>query len=163
MGKEDHTLFFSHASADRAWAEWIACELEADSCTPFVQARDFRPGMKYVTMTQKGVTGPHVVLVVLSAQFLKVCLAEAEWTTASAADPVGELWFLIPIWVHDCKLPSLLRAGVYIDLVRLTDEAAPQSLLDGLKKRRAKATKPPLFTGSAKPGPAFPPGGSSTI
>ena len=36
-------FFISYTSADRAWAEWIAWQLEAAGFTTLLQAWDFRP------------------------------------------------------------------------------------------------------------------------
>ena len=41
-------FFVSYTSADRAWAEWIAWQLEADGYHVVVQAWDFRPGSDFV-------------------------------------------------------------------------------------------------------------------
>ena len=37
-------FFVSYTSADRAWAEWIACQLEAEGYTVVVQVWDFGAG-----------------------------------------------------------------------------------------------------------------------
>ena len=39
-------FFVSYTSADRAWAEWIAWQLEAEGYTVVVQAWDFTPGRR---------------------------------------------------------------------------------------------------------------------
>ena len=37
-------FFVSYTSADRAWAEWIAWQLDGDGYQVIVQAWDFTPG-----------------------------------------------------------------------------------------------------------------------
>jgi hypothetical protein len=43
-------FFVSYTSADRAWAEWIAWQLDAEGYTVVVQAWDFRPGRDFVPL-----------------------------------------------------------------------------------------------------------------
>jgi hypothetical protein len=46
----------SYTSADQAWAEWIAWELEAAGYTTLIQAWDFRPGTDWAIKMQEGTT-----------------------------------------------------------------------------------------------------------
>jgi TIR domain-containing protein len=41
-------FFVSYTGADRAWAEWIAWQLEAEGYQVLVQAWDFEPGDNFV-------------------------------------------------------------------------------------------------------------------
>jgi hypothetical protein len=41
-------FFVSYTSADRAWAEWIAWQLEAEGYQVVVQAWDFCPGRDWI-------------------------------------------------------------------------------------------------------------------
>ena len=45
-GSGERDFFVSYRTADQSWAEWIAWELEAAGYTVFVQAWDFRPGLR---------------------------------------------------------------------------------------------------------------------
>jgi hypothetical protein len=89
VGEERRDFFISYTSADQSWAEWIAWELEAAGYRVLIQARDFRPGMNFVTAMQKGAAECNRTLIVLSAQFLESNFTEAEWTSAFAKDPTG--------------------------------------------------------------------------
>jgi hypothetical protein len=53
-------FFISYNSADLAWAEWIAWQLEAAGFTTIVQAWDFRPGSNFVVEMQKAAIVPGV-------------------------------------------------------------------------------------------------------
>jgi tetratricopeptide (TPR) repeat protein len=141
-------FFISYTSADRAWAEWIAWELEEAGYTTLIQAWDFRPGMNFVTEMQKGAAESSRTLIVLSKQFLESGFTQAEWTSAFSKDPAGENGLLIPVRVAECEPPGLLRARIYIDLVGMrAEEALRRRLLDGVKQGRAKpATRPPIPT-----------------
>jgi hypothetical protein len=150
-------FFISYTSADRAWAEWIAWELEAAGYTTLIQAWDFRPGMNFVTEMQKGAAEAGRTLIVLSQQFLESGFTQAEWTAAFAKDPTGENGILIPVRVAECEPTGLLRARIYIDLVDLSEEEALRcKLLDGVKQERAKPTTRPPIPTLATQKPALP-------
>jgi TIR domain len=56
VGEEHRDFFISYTSTDRAWAEWIAWELEAAGYTTLIQAWDFRPGTDWAIKMQEGTT-----------------------------------------------------------------------------------------------------------
>jgi hypothetical protein len=91
-------FFVSYTSADRAWAEWIAWQLEAEGYQVIVQAWDFTPGndwaheMQHATATAKRVA-------VLSTVYLRSAHGEAEWRAFYAQDPSGEHGLLLPVRV----------------------------------------------------------------
>jgi hypothetical protein len=47
-------FFVSYNRADRAWAEWIAWQLEAAGYTTVLQAWDFRPGVNFALKMHEG-------------------------------------------------------------------------------------------------------------
>lgn len=157
MGEEHRDFFISYTSADRTWVEWIAWELEAVGYTTLIQAWDFRPGTDWAIKMQEGTTEWSRILAVLSPRFFESKFTSAEWSSAFAKDPTGELGLLIPVRVAECEPPGLLRARTYVDLVGQAEDAVRKKLLDGVKQGRAKPAKAPSFPGSAKPKPEFPP------
>ena len=62
-------FFVSYASADRAWAEWIAWQLEAEGYTVVVQAWDFAAGRDWVHEMQQASATAERVVAVLSAAY----------------------------------------------------------------------------------------------
>ena len=60
-------FFVSYTSADRAWAEWIAWQLEAEGYQVVVQAWDFTPGHDWAHEMQHATTKAERVVAVLSA------------------------------------------------------------------------------------------------
>jgi hypothetical protein len=116
--------------ADRAWAEWIAWELEAAGYTTVLQAWDMPAGTAFVHVMDQAVqTTLHLVLV-LSPAYLRSEMAEAEWRPAFKADPSGEGRRLLPVRVEDCEPKGLLADRVYIDLVGADEATARAKLLD---------------------------------
>src|SRR5664280_2722718 len=61
-------FFISYTSVDRAWAVWIAVELEKAGYTTVIQAFDFRPGSDFVHEMQTAVQNTRRTIAVLSPE-----------------------------------------------------------------------------------------------
>jgi hypothetical protein len=107
----------SYTSSDRAWAEWIAWQLESESYQTVIQAWDFTAGRDWVHEMQHATATAQRVVVVLSAAYLGSKHGEAEWRVFYAEDPTGELGSLVPVRVGPVNPPGLLKTRVYVDLV----------------------------------------------
>jgi TIR domain len=75
-------FFVGYTSADRAWAEWIAWQLEAEGYQILVQAWDFRPGEDFVHQMQQAIQRASRTIAVLSPTNLGSTFGEAEWRAA---------------------------------------------------------------------------------
>jgi tetratricopeptide (TPR) repeat protein len=157
--------FISYTAADRAWAEWIAWQLEAAGFTTLLQAWDFRPGTDFVHQMQQAVQQANRTIAVISTAYFGSSFGEAEWRVAFGRDPTGESGVLVPVRVEDCEPPGLLSTRVYIDLVGLDEAEAQQRLLASLREaeRPGRPTTAPVFPGLAptkaaelRPAPEFP-------
>ena len=82
-------FFVSYARADRAWAEWIAWQLEEDGYRVLIQAWDMVAGAGWAHLMQEGVQEAGRTVAVLSAAYLDSMFATAEWQAAWRDDPVG--------------------------------------------------------------------------
>jgi TIR domain len=153
-------FFVSRNKADKAWAAWIAWQLEAAGYKTVVQDWDFGAGKNFVLEMQAATTNARRTIAVLSPDFLKSAYTAPEWAAAFAQDPTGAKRKLVPVRVRDCKPTGLLSQVVYIDLVGLDEEAAKAELLAGVRRRRAKPSTAPPFPGKGQgreprfPGPA---------
>jgi hypothetical protein len=59
-------FFISYTKTDKAWAEWIACELQEAGYTCTIQARDFVPGQSFIQrMRQALVESRHLVAILV--------------------------------------------------------------------------------------------------
>jgi hypothetical protein len=158
-------FFISYASADRAWAEWIAWQLEDRSYSTVIQAWDFRPGHNFVLEMQSAATHCERTIAVLSPSFLESRFAAAEWASAFAVDPSGEQRPLIPVRVRDCDPHGLLGQIVYLDLVGRSEISASEALLDGVRVDPVGPRRPQKqrhSTASRSDAPAFP-GGTAVV
>jgi hypothetical protein len=109
-------FFVSYTSADRAWAEWISWQLEAEGYTVVVQAWDFTAGRDWVHEMQQATATAERVVAVLSIDYLRSAHGEAEWRVFYAEDPSGEQGRLLPVRVGPIEPPGLLKTRVYVDL-----------------------------------------------
>jgi tetratricopeptide (TPR) repeat protein len=152
-------FFVSYNKADRAWAEWIAWQLEQAGYETIVQAWDFRPGSNFVLEMQSAASGAERTIAVLSPDYLTALFTQPEWAAAFAQDPAGEKGTLLPVRVRECEIKGLLKPIVYIDLFGRNQIAAKETLLAGVRRGRAKPDQEPEFPGpgrAASNAPRFP-------
>jgi len=129
-------FFISYNKADRAWAEWIAQQLEHEGYSTIIQAWDFAPGHNFVLKMHEGLQMSRRTLLVLSPSYLTAVYPQPEWTASFMRDPQGKEGRLVPVRVRDCQPDGLLAPLAYIDLVGITDEVvARKQLIDGLQPR----------------------------
>ena len=128
-------------NVDKAWAVWIAVELEKAGYTTVVQAFDFRPGSDFVHEMQAAVQNTRRTIAVLSPEYFASEFSEAEWRTTFAADPTGTALKLIPVKVRAVQPLGMLRTRVYIDVCDLPEHEARIELINGVDEnvRRAEA------------------------
>ena len=135
-------FFVSYNRADKQWAEWIAWTLEESGYSVVIQAWDFRPGGNFVLDMQRAAAESQKTIAVLSESYLKSSFTQPEWAAAFAQDPHSLERKLIPVRVKECKPEGMLRPIVYVDLVGVSEAAAKQTLLDGLKPSGRPPQKP---------------------
>jgi hypothetical protein len=143
-------FFVSYTQADRAWAEWIAWQLEAEGYQVVVQAWDFGPGRDWVHEMQQATATAERVVAVLSAAYLQSGHGEAEWRVFYAEDPTGERGLLLPVRVGPVDPPGLLRTRVYVELVDHDAASARTALLAAARRTRGKPTDEPEFPGGRR-------------
>ncbi len=144
-------FFISYNKADKAWAEWIAWQLEEVGFAVVLQAWDFLAGSNFVVEMDKAAILAERTIAVLSPHFLSSRFTKPEWSVAFARDPTGEQGFLIPVRVQECDVEGLLGQINYIDLVGLEkdEDRARELLLAELKRQRRKPATAPRIPGQA--------------
>lgn len=144
-------FFISYNHADRAWAEWIAWQLEQAGYSIVIQAWDFHAGSNFVIEMHKGLAAAERVIAVLSPQYLASHFTQSEWTAAFARDPTGAQGTLVPVRVRECDLQGLLPQIVYVDLVGLDESDARDKLLAECSTSVLSRQLHPLSPGSPLP------------
>jgi tetratricopeptide (TPR) repeat protein len=141
-------FFISYTSSDRAWAEWIAWQLEQAGSSVVLQAWDMVAGRDFVHEMQKATTTAKRTIAVLSPAYFTSQFGEAEWRVAFASDPSGEQRRLVPVRVADFTPEGLLATRICIDLVGKDRRAARTALLEGVQGQAAVVPiKEPRFPG----------------
>ncbi|WP_256788596.1 TIR domain-containing protein [Frankia sp. AvcI1] len=135
-------FFVSYTAADRAWAEWIAWQLEDHGHRLLIQAWDFVPGSNWTASMADGIEHAVRTIAVLSNSYLRSVYGQAEWQAAIRADPTGLTRKLLPVRIEDCPRPGLLGQIVSVDLFGFEAAAARQVLLDGVGSAIAGRIKP---------------------
>lgn len=154
----ERDFFISYNSADRAWAEWIAWQLEDAGFTTVLQAWDFVPGSNFVVEMDQAPKQTKRTIAVLSPSYLAASFTQPEWGSAFAGDPTGIQRKLVPVRVLECDPRGLLGQVVYLDVVGLDEDEARERLLAGVAER-LKPSEAPAFPGARHAGeasPAFP-------
>ena len=141
-------FFISYNKTNRAWAEWIAWQLEAAGYSTILQAWDFHPGSNFILEMDKATKETQRTIAVLSPHYLEAFYTQPEWAAAVVHDPTGAQGKLIPVRVHDCQPTGLLKAITYIDLVGLDQLSAQNTLLSGIQHIRIRPSTEPNFPGN---------------
>jgi len=144
-------FFVSYNKADRAWAEWIAWQLENAGYTTVIQAWDFGTGSNFVLEMQRALTEAARMMAVFSPDYLSALFTQAEWAAVFVNDPTGEKRLLLPFMVRECEPTGLLKPIVHTKLCGLDEGAARKALLAGIDHGRTKPSTAPAFPGGAKP------------
>ncbi|MBN6054039.1 TIR domain-containing protein [Nonomuraea sp. RK-328] len=149
-------IFVSYSPADTAWATWIAWELEAAGYKTMIQAWDFVPGTNFIDFMDRGVSEAHLVVAVLSRNYLTSRYGRLEWQAALRADPDDPSRKLVTIRLEDVHLEGLLSTITWVDLLGVTDPDQARARLLGRVGEalagRAKPDVPPVFPTSAQAG-----------
>jgi tetratricopeptide (TPR) repeat protein len=145
-------FFISYHKADKAWAEWIAWQLEEEGKYQVIlQAWNFRAGDDLVVGMLNAAEQARCTIAVLSPDYLMALLTKPEWTAAFAQDSTGEKGTLMPVRVRECELPNLLKPITYIDLVGLEVDQAKKRLLGEVKRRSRQPATEPQYPGQGVP------------
>jgi actin-like ATPase involved in cell morphogenesis len=141
-------FFVSYTQKDKAWAEWIAWQLDSAGYRVLIQAWHMVAGSNWTVMMQEGMSKSARTLAIVSNAYLKSVYGEAEWLGAYRADPQGFERKLIPIRVEECDRPGILGGIVSFDLFGLSKDVARTQLLKHITAALAGHDKPgaePMF------------------
>jgi tetratricopeptide (TPR) repeat protein len=155
VGGEPIDFFISHAGADRAWAEWVAWQLEAAGYTVELDVWDWTPGENFVTAMSDALDrADRVVALFSEAYFERSRYTTEEWSAA--------LRRLVPVRVEDVppeRFPSVLRPLVFGDVFSVDADQARRVLLAAAQGPR-RPDGEPEFPGRGRPGGPVRLGGS---
>lgn len=142
-------FFVSYNAKDRAWAEWIAWQLEEAGFSVVIQAWDFVGN--WVVRMDAAMRDTTRTIAVLSQDYLAALYTQTEWANAFLLDPTGTKDLLIPVRVRPAQLAGVFAQIVYVDFVDVPETTAIESLLKRVRGERGKPARPPNFPGAATP------------
>jgi tetratricopeptide (TPR) repeat protein len=143
-------FFVSHASADRAWAEWVAWQLTEAGYTVELDVWDWAAGQNFVTAMSDALDRcDRVVALFSAAYFDRSRYTTEEWTAGALHVPGTGENRLVPVRIEDvpaADVPGALRPLVYQDLFGVGENQARQVLLEAVAGPRRPDRKP-MFPG----------------
>ena len=158
MSGDRKDFFVSHAGVDRAWAEWVAWQLEAAGYSVELDAWDWRVGRNFVTAMSDALDRCNRVLALVSRAYLdRSRYTTEEWSAAVTRVMGMPESRLVPVRVEEVpveEMPSLLRPLIFCDVFDMDAEQARRVLLVAVAGPR-RPDGEPVFPGRA---PRFPGG-----
>jgi hypothetical protein len=128
--------------ADRAWADWVAWELEAAGWPVLPQDWDFFAGDNYVARRRDALASAKRFIALYSQACFRSPECEDEWTAALLKGPDGRDRLVLATIDEATVAPHLLRTRVAIDLAGLRESEARAS---ALRPRRPKPPRRPRY------------------
>jgi hypothetical protein len=146
VGGDRVDFFVSHAGADRAWAEWVAWQLEDAGYSVELDVWDWAAGRNFVTAMSDALERcDRVVALFSAAYFERERYTTAEWTSGLVHVPGVAQERLVPIRVEDVpadKVPAVLRPLVFRNVFAVSEKAARQALLEAVGGPARPSGKP---------------------
>jgi tetratricopeptide (TPR) repeat protein len=146
MGGDRKDFFVSHAGADRAWAEWVAWQLEDAGYSVELDVWDWAAGRNFIA-AMNGALGQcdRVVALFSAAYFEPERYTTEEWSSSLVHMPGAAAERLVPVRVDTVaaeKVPPLLRPLLGPDVFGADEQAARRALLEAVAGPGRPARKP---------------------
>src|SRR5262249_39055149 len=141
-------IFVSYTSSDRDWAFWIGQELEALGHTPHIHEWEISGGGDIAAWMEERHNMADHILCVISENYLTKPYSNWERRAAEWAAATDRPNFALPVFIQDCKAPSLLAPFKRCDLAGLSEGEA-RARLAAFLAPAAKPTDPMPFPGGA--------------
>ncbi|MDQ0605270.1 tetratricopeptide (TPR) repeat protein [Streptomyces canus] len=137
-GTSDQVWFISHAGADRAWAEWIAWQLEDAGHRVELDYWDWGAGDNFVLKMNAALERGRILALFSPAYFELERFTTPEWTAALARKDK-----IVPVRIAMATAPAILSSLLAPDLFGLDDNEARQVLLRAVNGPTRPGTPPP--------------------
>jgi hypothetical protein len=163
VGGDRKDFFVSHASADRAWAEWVAWQLVDAGYTVELDVWDWPVGRNFVTAMSDALDRCDRVVALVSAAYVdRSRYTTEEWAASLVHLPEAEGDRLVPVRVEDvpvAEVPALLRPLLSCDLSGMGPAETRRVLLSAVEGPIRPGGEP-VFPGRGTPGGSRERGGS---
>ncbi|MCO1657120.1 toll/interleukin-1 receptor domain-containing protein [Pseudonocardia humida] len=146
-------VFVSHAGRDRAWAEWIAWQLDQARIETELDSWDWQTGENFVERMNTALARADAMVAVFSQAYFDPARWTAEEWQAAVHTAKQRPRFLRPVRIDDTPVPPLLAGLLSTSLHGLSVEAARQALLDVVRPP-GRSSDEPGFPGFGRPAAA---------
>jgi hypothetical protein len=149
-------VFVSYAGRDRAWAEWVAWQLEHAGWGVSVELAcwDWQAGEQFVAKMNAALATCDVMVAVCSQAYYEPRRWTTEEWTAAVRMAKDRPRFLVPVRVDDAPAPPLLAGLVTPALHGLPLEQARAALYGAIRPQGRPDREPSLPGGPNQPGRA---------
>lgn len=125
MSKRKHTVFISHAAADRDLADYLARDLEAQGLSVWSD-RSIRPGENLLEAIEKGLRQAEFFILLISPASLKSEWVSFEAGVALSRDPVSPRRRLLPVLIRGVNRSSLPAVLSQLNAIEMEGEGIAQ-------------------------------------
>ncbi|MEU5324590.1 FxSxx-COOH system tetratricopeptide repeat protein [Streptomyces sp. NPDC021056] len=133
----DQVWFISHAGADRAWAEWIAWQLEEAGHRVELDYWDWGAGDNFILKMNAALEQGRMLALFSPAYFELERFTTPEWTAVLARKE-----WIVPVRIAEATAPAILSSLLAPDLFGLDDHEARQVLLRAVNGPTRPGTPP---------------------
>jgi tetratricopeptide (TPR) repeat protein len=117
-------IFVSYTASDRGWAFWIGRQLDKLGHKPHIHEWEIQGGGDIAAWMEECQDKADHTLCVISEAYLKQPYSNWERRAAEWAANSGRPNFVLPVFVEDCKPPTLLASYKRCDLWGVTEDEA---------------------------------------
>jgi hypothetical protein len=142
-------IFVSYTVSDRDWAFWIGQELEKLGHSAHIHEWEIDAGGNIPAWMQERQDKADHTLCVVSAAYLSRPYSSWELQAAQWATATERPNFMLPVFVEDCKAPTMLAPFKRCDLFGV-NELEARARLQAYLKPAAKPTEASRFPGGEK-------------
>ena len=132
----DADFFISFVPDDRAWAEWMAWELEDAGNVVVLQGWAFRPGANFALELRRAQPA-QTTIVLLSPTYLAALRTQSEWQAEFGPDSG-----VVAVRVREFEPDGPPVLAQFIDLVGLDEAEARAHLLAGVHRAAPQYRRP---------------------
>jgi hypothetical protein len=102
--------------ADKRFVSQLHGRLKRDGVECFFDERSLAPGDNFVLKISEAIDQCNYIVMVMSQAYFNARFAPTEWTAVLSDDPQNKSGRLVPLLLEECKLPSLVKALVHVDV-----------------------------------------------
>lgn len=121
-------VFLSHSSADKAFVDRLASDLERINVSVWYAKWEIRVGDSLIEKIQQGIESNDYLAIILSPHSTKSEWVKKEVNAGLMRELDEKKVFLLPLLIADCKIPTFLKEKKYADFRNSYEEGFEEFL-----------------------------------